>query len=145
MYRAMAAYVLMLVLAGAALCAILALGSRLTAPNDLAGVWVIAPSAPGAESTLRGSFLFKQSGRFAMLYLDDREPVALTLHGRTAGDNATLARLYFEGQAATLTATGAPGGDDYEFQLTGPIAALFRAHRTWRTYPPAPTASATQP
>jgi hypothetical protein len=140
MYRATAAYALMMLLAGAALWAILSIGSRLTAPADLAGVWSVAPSNSGHNDVLGTSFSFKQSGRFAMLCLDGRDPIAFTLVKQGPGRDAGSVRLDFEGRSGTLTAIGAPGGDDFDFSLTGSLTAQCHAHRTWRAYPPAPTA-----
>jgi hypothetical protein len=136
MYRATVVYALMLILAGAALWAVLALGSRLKAPTDLAGRWTVDSADAGHSDQIPDTFSFEQSGRFAMLRLDGRAPVALTLQNQSATEDSISVRLDFTNPSSTLTAIGPPGGDDFEFQLAGPVTAQFHAHRTWRTYAP---------
>lgn len=145
MYRATAAYALMIALSAAALWGILAFGSRLAAPTDLAGRWSINPSDAGPNPMFPDSFSIDQSGRFAMLRRDGHPPIAFTLQTQTAGDEPSSVRLVFDSPASTLTVIGVPGGNDFEFRLAGALTAQFHAHRTWSAYAPADSDSAAAP
>ena len=134
MYRVMAAYALMVVVSGAALWAVLAIGSRLSAPTDLAGTWTIDPLDAITDGLTPGNFSIDQSGRFAMLHVNSRPPFPLTLQTQSAGSDPSIVKLIFQSPSLTLTAVGKAHGDDFDFTLTGAIAAQFHAHRTLRTY-----------
>jgi hypothetical protein len=135
MYRATVVYALMIVLSGLILWVIIAIGSRLTAPPDLAGLWSVDPSDSGGKPMV-GNFSIEQSGRFAMFRFDGVPPVAYTLVNQTPASNGAAEQIDFESSASKISATGSAGGDDFRFSLTGSTTAQFRAHRTWRAYAP---------
>ncbi len=75
--NATAVYAIMLVVFAAGMWTILAYGSTLRAPPDLAGEWELTAEGNDAAKVLRATI--EQSGRFARLRISGRQPYELEM------------------------------------------------------------------
>jgi hypothetical protein len=105
------------------LWAVLAIGARLSAPEDLAGKWQLQSQVRGIPDD---TLTIEQSGRFFQVSFEHGPHLDLKLE-----DNSQPLRLVHGD--TTLTISGEPG-DDKIMQLTGPNPH-WTAHRVVRTYP----------
>jgi hypothetical protein len=149
MHRATVVYVVMIVACAAGLWAVLSIGGRLRAPEDLAGKWTLSPgfiaSGPAMPIAPYGpGMTVDQSGRFFQisfengprldLKLDDENE--MNLLGKQAFRVALIAPSWH------ITGWGQANGDDMIVRLVGPTPAQsgqWAAKRVLRTFPPNPT------
>jgi hypothetical protein len=116
----------MIVVLIAGLWAVLAIGSHLVAPEDLAGKWKL-------QSTIRGipddNLNIEQSGRFYQITFNDGKLIDLKWTERTGNV------IHLANTETKLTVSGAPDSDDKTIELSGSVAGRWAAHRISRAYP----------
>ena len=124
MSRATTVYVVMIVALVGGLWAVLSIGGRLSAPEDLAGRWELSPGQ---------AVSVEQSGKFFQLTFGPDKPVDLTLA------KAEPAHVQLTGHNGWSVAFDGPvGGDEKVVTVVGPKhAGRYDAHRTARTFPAA--------
>ena len=124
MSKPTAVYAVMIVALVGGLWAVLSIGGRLSAPEDLAGRWELAQGQ---------SVSVEQSGRFFQLTFGPDKPVDLTLA------KAERAHVLLTGRNGWSVAFDGPvGGDEKVVTVAGPNhAGRYDARRTSRTFPAA--------
>ena len=128
MSRASVVYLLMIVVFVAGLWAVMAIGGRLAAPEDLRGRWV---AVEGADAASRWSGMsVQQSGEFFQLAFDGGpSDVAVTMHGRADDGRLSLARGPWH--VTIDPPTGRPAVRT--FHVEGPTSGTFTGRRPGAT------------
>jgi hypothetical protein len=131
MSRATLVYILMLVAGVGGLWLIVRAGSRLVAPTDLSGTWLVGGEDPRAALELGGTLAVEQSGRYLRLQFERGLRLDLKVAGETPPDPATGDGfdLRLEGRPWSLDAHGASAAGPLIFRLTGPSPHTFTASR----------------
>ncbi len=126
MSRPAVVYLAMIVVLVAGLWAVLAIGSHLVAPEDLAGKWKL-------QSTIHGipdeNANIEQSGRFYQITFNDGKTLDLKWTDRT--ENV----IHLANRDTKLTISGVMDSDDKTIELSGSVAGRWAAHRISRAYP----------
>jgi len=133
MSRGTIVYLGMCVLLVAGLWAILRAGSRLRAPEDLAGRWELRAVGPGKNAARHDELVIGQSGLFLDVAFSPGPRLGMKIVDQQPAPDGTIA-VKLAGGGAELTATGGPGGDEFQLQGTGAAAGLWEARRTARRY-----------
>ena len=136
MSRGWIVYILMFALLGVGLWAVLRIGAKLHAPDEIAGTWKVRwettnPSGGPAEGTLA----VDQSGRFCTFHFDEhRRTLSMKMIDGSAlgqrGSGIPMARLEGEGYQMTLHSTAVQ--DSLRMELAGPekyVALIDRVSR----------------
>jgi hypothetical protein len=123
MSRGWIVYILMFALLGVGLWAVLRIGAKLRAPEEIAGTWKVrweteSPTGGAKEGTLA----VDQSGRFCTFHFDgNRRSFSMKMIEGTALDRNTtglpVARLEGDGYQVTLHSTAVQ--DSLRLELTG--------------------------
>jgi hypothetical protein len=145
MSRANGVYIVFTLIFAIGIWAILGFGSAtLTAPEDLAGQWVIVPPAGLADVEQADRLTIDQSGRFFELAFKDGRRMHLTLSKQAMDVGSAAApqvQLKLLGPDRQGWISGPSGGDEFDFRFNGAgIPAdltAFHAKRVERFYEPA--------
>jgi hypothetical protein len=131
MSRATVVYIVILVAGVAGLWLIVRMGSTLTAPSDLSGVWGVGGEDPALPALLGQTVYVEQSGRYLRLNFERGLQVDLELVGETRPNPETEAglELRFEGRDWSLAARGSSAAGPLIFRLDGPEQYTFTATR----------------
>jgi len=134
MSRATGVYISFFIALVAGLWAIIAVGSRLQPPEDLAGKWKIVASSGGSLPVPDADGMnIEQSGRFFEITFDRGPKLDLSL-GSQDHPRGGEVRLQLKSAKWTATVQGPEKGDDFDFTFDGPSRYTFHGHRTVRTY-----------
>src|SRR3954470_7568365 len=140
--NATAVYTIMVLIFAVGMWAILAFGSTLRAPPDLAGDWIFAPEGDPRQETLHATI--EQSGKFVRCRIGN---VSYDLRLRGGHDAAVSGdRIVLEGDGAGLTFQKTPALDVYRLFLKTPQlgSRRFSARIQQRFYPRTPGAKLQQ-
>lgn len=134
MSRANGVYLAFFVALVAGLWAIIAVGSRLQPPQDLAGKWKIV-AGPGGSLPVPDAdgMNIEQSGRFFEITFDRGPKLDLSLDSQDQPAPGQV-RLQLKSAKWNASAQGPENSDDFDFTFDGPSRYTFRGHRTARTY-----------
>jgi len=124
--RPAAVYLVMIVVLIAGLWAVLAMGSHLVAPEDLAGKWKLQSIIHGIPDD---NLDIEQSGRFYQVSFESGTRLNLKWTERTANV------IQLGNGDTKLTIAGLPDSDDKTIELSGSHAGRWAAHRISRAYP----------
>jgi hypothetical protein len=130
--RASIVYGVMIFLSISGVWAVLSIGRRLTAPEDLAGKWSLESRLPstGAAS---GAMTVEQSGRFFQIAFENGPQLHMVLDEETANSSE------LGNGAWHLAFKGADDSDEKVVVLTGPKpseSGVWNARRLVRKFPP---------
>jgi hypothetical protein len=138
--RASFVYGTMILISASGVWAVLSIGQRLIAPEDLAGKWALSSRLPGASS-VPGEMVVNQSGKFFQISFDNGRNLNLVLDEQTAvpSTDNPLFRLSLSDGPWHMTFQGSEGGDEAQVGLTGPQSSqsgVWNAKRVVRKFPP---------
>ncbi len=127
MNRAAVVYLVMLVVLVGGLWTVLAIGSSLEAPQDLAGKWQLSPAGPDGWGP---DMQVEQSGRFFQVFIDHGP--RLDLKRAIETDR----RILLTNSMYQVTFTGlALAADEKQLLIEGPQGGRWTARRVSRKYP----------
>ena len=131
MSRATVVYIVMLAAGIGGLWLIVRLGSTMTAPSDLSGVWGVGGEDPAIPALLGQTVYVEQSGRYLRLNFERGKEVDLKLVSESRPNPKTQSglELRFEGRHWSLAARGSSVAGPLIFQLDGPERHTFTATR----------------
>jgi hypothetical protein len=112
----------------AGLWAVLAMGSHLVAPEDLAGKWKLQSVIHGIPDDCLN---IEQSGRFYQITFDVDHGTRLDLKWTDRSANV----IHLANGDTKLSISGLPDSDDKTIELSGSHAGRWSAHRISRAYP----------
>jgi hypothetical protein len=125
--KATSVYVIMVAVLVGGLWLILAMGSTLVPPTDLAGKWELTEPAGTHELSV------EQSGKFVNLVMDKW---SASLKIKASGSQSTAGQnsIVMTGNGQTVTFAGLGINDHCTIRFDGATTGVYQAHRIFKTF-----------
>ena len=138
--RAGIVYGIMILLSASGVWAVLSIGQRLIAPDDLAGKWTLETLLISTRPDVQ-EMTVEQSGKFFQISFENGPKLNLVLDEQSFSSSSAQqsVRLALTDGPWHLTFQGPPDGDEMQVALTGPKmseSGVWNAKRLIRKFPP---------